>query len=64
MKRWMSKQNGGNGIPQGLEFANEKPPSFITIDDRCIRFDGNWHAPELSPPLLRKFKPWMMRDAG
>jgi len=60
MKRWLASRNNG-AIPQGMEFANEKPAAFLTIDDRCIRFDGNWNAPELSPPLLRKFQPWTMR---
>jgi hypothetical protein len=60
MKRWLASKNNG-AIPQGMQFASEKPPAFITIDDRCIRFDGDWSAPDLSPSLLRKFQPWMTR---
>jgi hypothetical protein len=60
MKRWLAAKNNG-AIPQGMRFASEKPPAFITIDDRCVRFDGNWNDPALAPPLLRKFKPWMGR---
>lgn len=39
-----------------LEFASEKPPAFLTIDDRALRFDGRW--PRYQPALLAAFKPW------
>jgi hypothetical protein len=70
MKTWLGKQHSkwmrGAGLqyparPLEIEFAHEKPPAFVTIDDRAIRFDGDWSAPELAPEALAAFKPWTVR---
>lgn len=60
MKQWSEwKRNGGesgDGWLVEFEYAHEKPPAFLTIDDRCMVFAGQW---ALMPPSeLAKFKPW------
>lgn len=55
-KRRKWREAGGKSGPDTLsfEFAHEKPPAFLQIDDRAIQFDGTWPDPE----ELRAFKPW------
>ena len=37
-----------------LTFPTEKPGAFLTLDDRCICFNGTWP----DPGEMLKFKPW------
>lgn len=60
MQSWLRVQAKGSErkLVEMLEFASEKPPAWITIDDRCIRFEGSWLADELQPYRLMHFRPW------
>lgn len=67
MRAWLiakAEEHGGmaSGVGERLLFAHEKPPAWLTIDDRAVRFDGNWGAPELRPDAVDSFKPWTQRD--
>lgn len=39
-----------------FEFYDNKPPAFLTIDDRALRFTGNWG--DFPVSKLSSFKPW------
>lgn len=43
-----------NSIMDQIEFPAERPPAFVTLDDRAITFTGEW--PTFSE--LLDFKPW------
>ena len=54
---WAEQKEGGSTLHLGdFEFAHEKPPAFLTIDDRAVQFKGDWAA--LDPAVLLAFKPW------
>ena len=44
-----------------IRYTAEKPSAWLTIDDRAIRFDGDWASPDLSLDALLAFKPWNYR---
>jgi hypothetical protein len=63
MSLWLQKQRSAWANKSGVttitefEFAHEKPPAFLTIDDRALCFSGTWAI--FDPQILRGFKPWM-----
>ncbi len=44
--------------PEILSFPTQKPPAWLTIDDRCVQFNGVF--PKLED--LHDFKPWYKQD--
>lgn len=64
MQTWLREHAGqtwyespaGPGL-EDVQFATEKPAAMISIDDRCLTFDGTWPAIE----ALKSFKPWNKR---
>lgn len=71
MRAWLERHYEAHRFPpkpgcmppevdlDAIEFAHEKPPAFVTIDDRAIQFDGAWPTVQ----ELRDFKPWNKRNA-
>ena len=58
--RWVGDDRPASGdgdiTLDDFEFAHEKPPAFLTIDDRAVQFRGDWR--QFDPASLRSFKPW------
>lgn len=49
-----------HGIWGALQWPTEKPPAFLTIDDRAMMFKGVWPPPE----ILKSFEPWNKKRTG
>lgn len=60
--RWRDERAEEEGLSSNfmpaLTFCHEKPPAFLTIDDRALCFDGTFPDAE----SLLAFKPWNKRD--
>jgi hypothetical protein len=52
------EKHAGQSMAEQLYFSKEKPRAWLTIDDRCICFNGDWSLPSLDPKKLLEFKPW------
>lgn len=53
MKEYLDYHTDGD-LLYDVKFPTEKPPAFLTIDDRAITFNGTW--PRIED--LKAFKPW------
>jgi hypothetical protein len=65
IREWLERQAGvtGNiGLDDEILIQEHKPPAFMTIDDRALRFTGDWAS--LDPKLLIKFRPWNHPEHG
>jgi len=66
LERWMmddmqfSRGEAEGFVRNTLKWPSEKPPAFLTIDDRCVCFDGTWPGAD----ELREFRPWNRRRGG
>lgn len=56
---WAADRTRCDDILAEIKWPSEKPPAFVTIDDRAICFDGTW--PDLKE--LRGFRPWNKKPA-
>lgn len=59
MKSWLCTHGLEDSYVQALEFPVQKPPAWITVDDRCFRFYGAF--PDLS--YLSRYKTWTSPEA-
>jgi hypothetical protein len=59
MKAWLKTQwkaSGHTGLMPPFVYTSEKPPAWLTIDDRAICFEGRWDWLRLE--VLQTFRPW------
>jgi len=57
MKVWLRDQGLALGDLAELEYSTEKPPAWVTVDDRCFRFEGTY--PTVA--WLVEFNSWTRR---
>lgn len=62
MYNYITKHAGPNSTLAGrLRYPSQKPRAFLTIDDRCLQFNGNWSEPQFDPRTLLRFKSWYQK---
>lgn len=54
MSKWMLQHGFPAHKLADIQWPTYKPPAFLTIDDRAMRFTGRW--PSLSD--IHSFRPW------
>ena len=58
MMDWLELNGMREEIFVKIQFPTEKPAAWITIDDRCICFNGYFPTPE----IINNFTPWNKKD--
>lgn len=62
MKRWLADRIAeatfAGVMLDDFEFSGVKPPAFLTIDDRCVRFNGRWDDAQFLPENLAAYRTW------
>lgn len=70
MQRWLIRHmreghppgvNSERFVLETLRWPDNKPAASLYIDDRGLRFDGDWSSPELEPERLLEFRTWSGR---
>ena len=54
VRQWLAKYGW-----ERLRTSTERPPAFLTIDDRAVMFTGKWE--DYPMEILLDFKPWTER---
>lgn len=57
---WAADRTTCEDILAAIQWPTEKPPAFVTLDDRAITFEGEWPDPQ----ALLGFQPWNKRHLG
>lgn len=53
---WVNHRSREARSTVDFEFAHEKPPAFLTIDDRVLTFTGKWD--DFDPAKMKSFQTW------
>jgi hypothetical protein len=68
IREWLSARaaewheiNGHDQALPDFEFSGEKPPAYVSIDDRALTFTGDWS--DFSIGRLSNFRPWNVKKS-
>ena len=56
MRAWLRKHGLSAKDLARIDFPLTKPSAHVSIDDRSLRFNGEWSG--WTPTMLREFVPW------
>lgn len=57
MRAWLREHGVDEDLLNHIIFPSKKPPAWLTIDDRCLLFNGIFPSME----EIDNFKPWYIR---